>query len=160
MIQKKEDIVIIIYSHFKNSYKNCDILRQQRVFLVLIFNCPFFFDSLANHFQIIPIPATGSVPTIISRITTAIISHVRISENDDNTYMPTHTHIIRYKLSLIAQNYFPAIFLCQSHQYILLFLRSKSCVDVMQFERILLIPISDVNDRNRDGRKQYGKSNS
>ena len=30
MIQKKEDIVIIIYSHFKNSYKNCDILRQQQ----------------------------------------------------------------------------------------------------------------------------------
>ena len=26
-IQKKEDIVIIIYSHFKNSYKKCDILR-------------------------------------------------------------------------------------------------------------------------------------
>ncbi len=32
-------------------------------FFGIIFNYPFFFDILADYFQIIPILATGSIPT-------------------------------------------------------------------------------------------------
>lgn len=89
--------------------------------LVLVFGCPFFFDSLTDCFPVITIPATGSVPTA-SGIASAIVSHIRIPENDGYTHTPAHTNVIGYELLFVAQYYFPLIFLSQPYQDFLLLL--------------------------------------
>ena len=82
---------------------------------------------------------------------------MRIPENDGYTHTPAHTNVIGYELLFVAQYYFPLIFLSQPYQDFLLLLGGECRTDVMQFERVLLIPIGNLTNRSENNRKQYDK---